>query len=100
MAAEAYKSNDLFVDGVGNIGIQAAIGRIELLRLAKVPIGNEAPEYFVDGRLVMSLETLLRLYQGLSEVVHQLEDKGLVKRPDAAKPEAEKPANSSKAGKK
>jgi hypothetical protein len=99
MAANPNSPNDLFIDSVGNIGIQAAIGRIELLRLAKVPVGNEAAEYFVDGRLVMSLDTLLRLYQGLSEVVHQLEDKGLVKRPDTEKAAPEKPA-AAKASKK
>lgn len=82
--ADPTKPTDYYIDAVGNIGIQAAIGRIELLRLEKVPVGNETPRYFVDGRLVMGLETLLRLYQGLSEVVTQLEEKGLVKKPEGS----------------
>lgn len=100
--ADPTKPNDYYIDAVGNIGIQAAIGRIELLRLEKVPVGNEAPRYFVDGRLVMGLETLLRLYQGLSEVVHQLEEKGLVKKPDGAQapPKAQAETASAKKGSK
>ncbi len=79
----AEKIDDLFADGVGNIGIQSAIARIELLQLTKVPIGKEPPSYQVSRRLVMSLESMLRLYQGLDEVVKQLEQKDLIRKPGA-----------------
>jgi len=41
---------------------------------------SEAPTYEVAERLVMSVDTMLRLYQGLGEVVGQMEGKGLIKK--------------------
>lgn len=75
------KFDDLFTDGIGNINIQSAIARIELLQLTKIPADQEAPNYQVNRRLVMSLESMLRLYQGLDEVVKQLEQKELIRKP-------------------
>jgi len=72
-----------FVDGVGNIAVQSAIARIELTVLESLPVQNESPSYQVAERLVMSIDTLLKLYQGLSEVVGQMEGKGLIKKREA-----------------
>ena len=72
------KIEEKFIDGVGNISVQSAIARIELTRLYKLPLANEEPILEPDSRLVMSVDTLLRLYQGLGEVVNQLEARGLV----------------------
>jgi|GEM_PF-996858 hypothetical protein len=72
------KIEEKFIDGVGNISVQSAIARIELTRLDKLPLANEEPILEPDSRLVMSVDTLLRLYQGLGEVVNQLEARGLV----------------------
>jgi hypothetical protein len=72
------KIEEKFIDGVGNISVQSAIARIELTRLDTLPLANEEPVLELESRLVMSVDTLLRLYQGLGEVVNQLEARGLV----------------------
>ena len=72
------KIEEKFIDGVGNISVQSAIARIELTRLDQLPLADEAPILELDSRLVMSVDTLLRLYQGLGEVVNQLEARGIV----------------------
>lgn len=71
---------ETFVDGIGNLAVQAALARIELTQLEKLPAAGEKPAYQVSQRLVMGIETLLRLHQALDEVVKQLEDKGVVKK--------------------
>ncbi len=75
--------NDRFVDGVGNVAVQATVARIELTRLVRVPGKDEAPEFEVSERLVMNLDTLLRMHQALSEVARQLEEKGVIKKREA-----------------
>ena len=72
--------NETFVDGVGNLAVQGALTRIELTQLAKLPASGEQPSYQVSQRLVMGVETMLRLHQALDEVVKQLEEKGVVKK--------------------
>jgi hypothetical protein len=72
--------DETFVDGIGNLAVQAALARIELTQLAKLPETGERPSYQVSQRLVMNIETLLRLHQALDEVVKQLEDKGVIKK--------------------
>lgn len=76
--------NDRFVDGIGNVAVQATVARIELTRLVKIPAKDEAPTFEVSERLVMNIETLLRMHQAFSEVVKQLEGKGVIKKRDAA----------------
>lgn len=71
---------ETFVDGIGNLAVQGALARIELTQLAKLPANNEQPSYQVSQRLVMGIETMLRLHQALDEVVKQLEEKGVVKK--------------------
>ena len=69
-----------FIDGIGNLAVQGAVARIELTVMEKLPLQNETPTLIVAERLVMSLDTMLRLYQGLGEVVGQMEGKGLIKK--------------------
>lgn len=71
---------ETFVDGIGNLAVQAALARIELTQLAKLPATGEPPSFQVSQRLVMGIETMLRLHQALDEVVKQLEEKGVVKK--------------------
>ncbi len=75
--------NDRFVDGVGNVAVQAAVARVELTRLVKIPAKDEAPTFEVSERLVMNVDTLLRMHQALNEVVRQLEEKGVIKKKDS-----------------
>jgi hypothetical protein len=69
-----------FIDGIGNLAVQGAVARVELTVIEKLPAQNDAPTYEVAERLVMSIDTMLRLYQGLGEVVGQMEGKGLIKK--------------------
>jgi hypothetical protein len=71
-----------FIDGIGNLAVQGAVARIELTVMEKLPVQDEAPTFEVAERLVMSVDTMLRLYQGLGEVVGQMEGKGLIKKLD------------------
>lgn len=71
---------ELFIDGIGNLAVQGAVARIELTVIEKLPLQDETPQLAVAERLVMSVETMLRLHQGLSEVVGQMEGKGLIKK--------------------
>ena len=73
-----------FIDGIGNISIQAAVVRLELTVMERLPGENKAPTLEVAERLAMSIETLLKLHQGLSDVVAQLEGKGLIKKREPA----------------
>jgi len=69
-----------FIDGIGNLAVQGAVARIELTVIEKLPLQDETPQLVVAERLVMSVDTMLRLYQGLGEVVGQMEGKGLIKK--------------------
>jgi hypothetical protein len=69
-----------FIDGIGNISVQAAVARVELTVMERLPAQGEAPKLEVAERVVMSIDTLLKLHQGLSEVVGQMEGKGLIKK--------------------
>jgi hypothetical protein len=71
---------DIFVDGIGNISVQAGLARIELMGLQKLPSEGTSPAFDVSERLAMSLETLLRMHGALSEIVNQMESKGLIKK--------------------
>ncbi|MFN4998842.1 MAG: hypothetical protein ACK5FQ_06090 [Betaproteobacteria bacterium] len=79
-----------FIDGIGNISIQAAVVRLELTVMERLPVENKAPSLEVAERLAMSIETLLKLHHGLSDVVAQLEDKGLIKKREPAAPTKKK----------
>ena len=68
------------IDGLGTLAVQGAVARVELTVIEKLPAQNEAPTYEVAERLVMTVDTMLRLYQGLGEVVGQMESKGLIKK--------------------
>jgi hypothetical protein len=69
-----------FIDGIGNLSVQGTVARIELTVIEKLPLQDETPQLAVAERLVMSVETMLRLHQGLTEVVGQMEGKGLIKK--------------------
>jgi hypothetical protein len=85
-------SQDRFVDAIGTVVIQAAFARFELLRLEKLVPNAEPQNMVVSERLVMGIDTLLKLYQALDSAVKQLEEKGLVKRQASAEaPKAGQP---------
>lgn len=71
---------DLVVDSVGGLSVNGALVRLELLGLVQLPKEGEAPEYSVEHRLVMSLETMLRMHAALSQVVTEMTNKGVLKK--------------------
>ena len=75
---------DRFFDGVGNVAVQGAVARVELMRVVDVTTSDAKPTQQVDMRLVMPIEGLLRMYQTLGQIVGQMEEKGVVRRRDAS----------------
>ena len=69
---------DKYVDQFGGIGIVNGIAYIEHLKLKKLPVSGEKAEYSEDGRLVMSIDTMLRLQGALKRVVDEMTDKGII----------------------
>jgi hypothetical protein len=75
--------NETFVDGLGNVAVQAALARIELTQLTSLPAEGGKPDFQVCERLVMSIETFLKMHQSFSEVIAQTEAKGLIRKTDS-----------------
>jgi len=75
--------NETFVDGLGNVAVQAALARIELTQLSSLPAEGAKPDFQVCERLVMSIETFLKMHQSFSEVISQMEAKGLIRKTDS-----------------
>ena len=75
--------SDIFVDGIKNVAVQGPIARIELANFAGTSGSDEDKLLQTNNRLVMPVETMIRLQQSLTQVMAQLEEKGLIKRKDA-----------------
>jgi hypothetical protein len=75
--------NETFVDGLGNVAVQAALARVELTQLTSLPTEGGKPDFQVCERLVMSIETFLKMHQSFSEVIAQMEAKGLIRKTDS-----------------
>ena len=75
--------NETFVDGLGNVAVQAALARFELTQLTSLPADGAKPDFQVCERLVMSIETFLKMHQSFSEVISQMEAKGLIRKTDS-----------------
>ena len=86
---------ETFVDGIGNVAVQGTFARLELTQLEKLPATGETPVFQVGERLVMGIDTLLRLHQALQRIVEQLEQKGVVKKNDKAAQEDKPKAKAS-----
>ena len=71
---------DLYVDGFRNIAVQGPVVRIELANFAGTSGSDEDKELVTSNRVVMPVETMLRLHASLTQVIDQLEDKGLLKK--------------------
>lgn len=87
---------ETFVDGIGNVAVQGTFARLELTQLERLPAAGETPVFQVNERLVMGIDTLLRLHQALQKVVEQLEQKGVVKKNDKAAQQDKSQAKPSK----
>ena len=77
------KIEELFVDSLGQVSVQANLVRIELMQLQKLPAEKETPVFQVAERLAMNLDTFLRLHQAMNNIVGQMEEKGLIKKNEA-----------------
>ena len=71
---------DLFVDGIKNVSVQGPIARVELANFSGLGSSDEDKLLVCSNRLVMPVETLIRLHQTTGQVIEQLETKGLIKK--------------------
>lgn len=71
---------DLYVDGLRNIAVQGPVVRLELANFAGTSGSDEDKVLVTSNRLVMPIETMLRLQASLTQVMSQLEEKGLLKK--------------------
>lgn len=69
---------DKFYDQFGGIGIVNGIAYIETLKLKDLPKTGEKAKFEKDGRMIMSVDTMLRLQNALKKVVDEMADKGII----------------------
>jgi hypothetical protein len=72
--------NQTFIDGVGVIAGQGGNIRIELSQFLKLPVEGQEPELVVSERLIMNLDTFLKMHQTMAQVIGQMESKGIIKK--------------------
>ena len=69
---------DKFYDQFGGIGIVNGIAYIETLKLKDLPKTGEKAKFEKDGRMIMSVDTMLRLQNALKKVVDEMAEKGII----------------------
>ena len=69
---------DKFYDQFGGIGIVNGIAYIDTLKLKNLPKTGEKAEFVNDGRMIMSVDTMLRLQSALKKVVDEMAEKGII----------------------
>ena len=72
--------NQVFVDSLGGIAGQGGTIRIELSQFQQLPVEGQAPELEVFERLVMNVDTFLKMHQSMTQVIAQMEQKGIIKK--------------------
>jgi hypothetical protein len=72
--------NQLFVDSLGAIVGQGPMVRIDLNQITELPKDNQKAQLEVFSRLVMSVETFLNMHDSMSQVIAQMETKGIIKK--------------------
>lgn len=72
--------NQVFVDGLGIIAGQGGTIRIELSQFQQLPQEGQAPDLQVFERLVMNVDTFLKMHQTMTQVIAQMEQKGIIKK--------------------
>lgn len=72
--------NYFYLDGINNISLIDGVVRMDMVTLSK---GTEqSPKVLVSGHLCMSTRALLRTYQQMGEIVHSMQQQGLIKKKD------------------
>lgn len=80
--------NQVFVDGVFNVGIQDGAVRIDFFTHSPTQRDSEGkPARQFSQRLITSPQGFLQVYSSLDRLVTQLEERGLVQRRDGGAPE-------------
>lgn len=69
---------DKFYDQFGGIGIVNGIAYIDTLKLKELPKTGEKAKFEKDGRMIMSVDTMLRLQNALKKVVDEMAEKGII----------------------
>jgi len=75
--------NQVFVDGLGLIAGQGGTIRLELSQFQHLPQEGQTPELQVFERLVMNVDTFLKMHQTMTQVIDQMEQKGIIKKAKA-----------------
>ena len=83
--------NQVFVDGLGDIAGQGGTIRIELSQFQQMPVEGQAPEFEVFERLVMNVDTFLKMHQSMAQVIAQMEQKGIIKKAKAPEQDGKVP---------
>ena len=83
--------NQVFVDGLGDIAGQGGTIRIELSQFHQMPVEGQAPEFEVFERLVMNVDTFLKMHQSMAQVIAQMEQKGIIKKAKAPEQDGKAP---------
>lgn len=75
--------NQVFVDGVFNVGIQDGAVRIDFFQLSPTQRDSEgkSARQFAH-RMILSPQGFLQTYSAMDQLVKQLEERGLVQRKD------------------
>jgi len=80
-------TDELFADGLGEIGITGAVVRMDLFSLSPTEKDDKnQPKPVFRQRIVMPVEGFVRTFALMAQVMQQLEKQGVIKRPavDAA----------------
>jgi hypothetical protein len=83
MATPKADIPDLFIDGYKNVTLHDLVIRMNLVAYypsAQEPVAMEA---HLVGRLAMSLQAFLGIYEGFGNLIKELESRGLISRKDA-----------------
>jgi hypothetical protein len=76
--------SELFTDGIGEVAITGPVVRIDLLTLSLEDRDEKGqPKPVPCQRVVMPIEGMLRSYAVLTQVMRELEKRGLVRRAEA-----------------
>jgi len=73
------KTEEFFIDGVGKLSYNGGIFRLEFTTLEAIPEPGLPARYVTSHRVVMSLDTLLKVQGSLQRAAQELKDKGISK---------------------
>lgn len=86
MSEDKAKTDEVFVDGPGQISLSRGVVRMDFVTVEGHPVDNEQDITLKPvQRLIMTTEGMLRTYGSLKRIVDRLIEEGIIKEtnPDA-----------------